>query len=95
MTKRHTRLEGETSDLHTPDHERPATIKNEFNNRKSIEAAQKDNPVKSPEEYAMRSVIRTCRNEPDNVWTLVQLRLLYMKDEIFMSRESKQYDVDE
>ena len=43
----------------------------------------------------MRSVIRTCHNEPDNVWTLVQLRLLYMKDEIFMSRESNQYDVDE
>ena len=43
----------------------------------------------------MRSVIRTRRNEPDNVWTLVQLRQLYMKDEIFMSRESKQYDVDE
>ena len=32
VTKRHTRLEGETSDLHTPDHQRHATMKNVWKN---------------------------------------------------------------
>ena len=72
-------MEGATTDLHAAEARYHERCLKEFTNPKSIDDAQKDNPVKSSEEFAIRFVIRTCRNEPDNVWTSVQLHQMYLE----------------
>ena len=73
------RLEGAGSDLHAADARYHEKCLQKFENPKSTIQAQKDDPVKSPEQFAQRYVIRSIRNQPDQIWTSVQLHDIYVE----------------
>ena len=49
-----------------------------FKNPKEIKNAQRDDPLKSPEEYAVRYVARSIRNSPDKSWISTVLHGIYI-----------------
>ena len=48
-----------------------------FENPKEIKSAQRDEPIRSPEEFAVRYVARSIRNVPEKNWTSIELHDLY------------------
>lgn len=51
-----------------------------FENPKEMQSAQRDDPIKSPEECAIRYVARSIRNLPDKSWTSLELHELYQNN---------------
>ena len=50
-----------------------------FENPKEIKSAQRDDPLRSPEECALRYIARSIRNAPDKTWISIELHDLYQK----------------
>ena len=73
------RIEGAASDLHASEARYHEKCLQDFENPKNIQSAQRDNPKKSPEEYAIRYVVRSIQNQPERIWTSVELHNLYNK----------------